>query len=162
MSRWLCQLAALIEGCQHYIPNLSAHLLNNVEDRDAIKTLLHQYAALSSKFDDGFYQNYTVRLKQLLALEHHLTPLPILQSNIFLALERHNSLPADNVLLTTFQNMCYLQAEVVCLKKLTETTFYGILDKYPSRTEAQLRLMVKEVSFVFLPDCLQFDSSFAC
>lgn len=153
----------LIEGCQHYIPTLSAQLLCNVEDEDLVKRLLGQlYAGLSTKFEDEFYQNYTVRLKQLRALENHLTTLPILQSNILLALESHDSLPLDNALLRiTFQNMRCLQEEVVHVKNLTKTTFCEILDRYPSRAEAQLRSLVKEVSLVF-QEFFLIDSSCIC
>lgn len=159
-SRWLSQLSAIIEGCQHYIPKLSADVLCSTEDGGVIKRLLGQpYAPLSLNFDDKFYQRYTIRLKQLLALQNHLTPLHTLQRNVFLALKMHDAIPANSGLLTTFQNMHCLQEEVVYMKNLTETTFCEILDRYPSRTEVQLRSMVKQVSTVIFHECFLIDGS---
>lgn len=129
-----------------------------MQNRDIVRGFLGKpFPALSSEFDEEFYNNHTVRLTQLLDLENHLNPLSALHSKVVIVLKKHDPLLADRAVYDAFQNMCCLQKEVIHLKNSTETTFYKVLDSYPSRTESQLRYMVKEVSFIDL-ECLLSDN----
>lgn len=81
-------------------------------------------------------------------LENHLTLVPNLQSNVFLAFQSHDAFPIDNGVLITFKNLGYLQDDIILVKNMTQTTLYEFLDRYPSRTELQLTCIMKEVSLI--------------
>ena len=146
-ATYLFQLSALIARCRCYIPTMSTQLVLTVSNMNYIDGILAQdFAALS--IDDQFYVNHLFWIKQLLALETELAPLPALQSTVASCLKSHNTLPSDNVVLATFQNLRCLMEGVIHLRNLTETTFYEILDRNPHQTEMKLTSMVMEVSAI--------------
>lgn len=146
MAKDLLKLSALITSCQSYIPTFSEHVLDSVAPGEGIQHILDfHFVSLSTQFDDHFYQAHISRIKQLSALAEQLTSLPGLEQNVSFCMKRHDMQPTDSAITTRFHNLCCLQQNVIERKKLTEVTFYAMLDRVPEKAEAQLKCIIREV-----------------
>lgn len=145
----LVQLSAAIRGCQLFLPMLSLQAVLTVKNKEEFQQLLEeQFPPLSTNFDDQFYGKSLCRITELSTLAKELTHLPVLQKTIGLCLQRHNTRPVNPTVPTVFKNLYSLHAYITHLKSCTETTFYETLDRYPCRTEVELKIMMRKVSIV--------------
>lgn len=87
---------------------------------------------LSTEFEH-LYGMYMFRMKGLLALENQLTPLSILQTNLALSMEAHNTLPANSAIAARIDDLCCWHRNVIQQKNLTAKTFHEFVDRFPTK-----------------------------
>lgn len=145
-GQYLDLLAGLITSSQCYIPMLLCPVALCTAKRTDIQNILtHHFTPLSTKFEDDLYERYVSRLKRLLALADQLAPFPRLQEEVAFCINGHDILPTSRAISTSFNNMTFLQQQVLRLKGYTEETFYQMLDDCPDQASVKLKCIITKV-----------------